>query len=111
MQNMGLKHKRAITISDGKRYFDNVLEGTAREVKSGPITLSGSKQQILKDIEILEEGLTKDINKVEWHCFNGVDDNVETFVKQELKNRKMSENLFIIKRFQLFRNLEFSILE
>ena len=24
----------------------NVLEGTAREVKSGPITLSGSKQQI-----------------------------------------------------------------
>ena len=95
----GLKPKKAITTSDGKRYFDNVLEGTAREVKSGPVTLSKYRDQILKDIEILEEGLTKDINKVEWHCFNGVDDNVETFVKQELKNRKMSENLFIIKRY------------
>lgn len=53
----GLKPKKGITTSDGKRYFDNVLENTAREVKSGPITLSNSKQQILKDIEILNPTL------------------------------------------------------
>ncbi|EKB54082.1 hypothetical protein [Bergeyella zoohelcum] len=75
------------------------MENTAREVKSGPITLSKYKDLILKDIEILEKELTKDINKIEWHCFNDVDDNVEVFIKQELKIRKMNENLFIIKKY------------
>ncbi|MBF7092636.1 hypothetical protein IUY40_13955 [Flavobacterium sp. ALJ2] len=42
----GLKPKKGISTGDGKRYFDNVLEGTAREVKSGPVTLSSSSTTI-----------------------------------------------------------------
>ena len=98
MQNMGLKHKRAITTSDGKRYFDNVLESTAREVKSGPITLSGSKQQILKDIEILNNDLTNgQIKMVEWHCFGGVDkQEIEFFIENNLNTELKNKNVFKI---------------
>ena len=35
----GYKPSKGISTSDGTRYFDNVLDGTAREVKSGPVTL------------------------------------------------------------------------
>lgn len=98
MQNMGLKHKRAITISDGKRYFDNVLQGTAREVKSGPVTLSKYKDQILKDIEILNQNLTNNqISKIEWHCFDETEiDVINNFVEQNLRNELKGKNLFKI---------------
>ncbi|CAA9203299.1 hypothetical protein [Flavobacterium collinsii] len=95
----GLKPKKGIKTSDGKRYFDNVLDEIAREVKSGPVTLSKYKDQILKDIEIISEGLAKDITKIEWHCFSEVDPNVLEFIKKELKNRKISEDLFIVKKY------------
>ena len=94
----GLKPKKGITTSDGKRYFDNVLEGTAREVKSGPITLSGSKQQILKDIEILNNDLTNgQIKMVEWHCFGGVDkQEIEIFIENNLNAELKNKNVFKI---------------
>ncbi|QAR30360.1 hypothetical protein EQP59_02815 [Ornithobacterium rhinotracheale] len=91
----GLKPKKGITTSDGKRYFDNVSDGTAREVKSGPITLSNSKQQILKDIEILNQNLTNNqISKIEWHCFDEVNEiEINKFIqdnlRQELKNTEV----------------------
>jgi len=93
----GLKPRKAITTSDGKRYFDNVLDETAREVKSGPVTLSKYKDQILKDIEIINNDLTNGkVTKIEWHCFDGVDkDAIEEFVKnnlnKELKDKKVFE--------------------
>jgi hypothetical protein len=91
----GIKPKKGITTSDGKRYFDNVLDGTAREVKSGPVTLSKYKDQILKDIEILKQDLTEGkIRNIEWHCFDEVDKiEIDKFVKQELGNKS---NLFKI---------------
>ncbi|MRJ09000.1 hypothetical protein EDL99_09025 [Ornithobacterium rhinotracheale] len=91
----GNKPTKSITTSDGKRYFDNVLENTAREVKSGPITLSNSKQQILKDIEILNQNLTNNqISKIEWHCFDEVNEiEINKFIqdnlRQELKNTEV----------------------
>ena len=93
----GLKPKKGISTSDGKRYFDNVLEGTAREVKSGPVTLSKYKDQILKDIEILNQNITAgQITKIEWHCFGEVDKEViEKFIednlRKELKDKKVFE--------------------
>jgi hypothetical protein len=91
----GLKPKKGITTSDGKRYFDNVLDETAREVKSGPITLTNSKQQILKDIEIIKQDLTQgQIKKIEWHCFEEVEkETIENFIKVSLKDKS---NLFEI---------------
>lgn len=41
----GTKPKKGISTSDGKRYFDNVLDGTAREIKSGNVTLSKKKNK------------------------------------------------------------------
>ena len=94
----GLKPKKAITTSDGKRYFDNVLEGTAREVKSGPVTLSKYKEQILKDVEILNQNLTNNqISKIEWHCFDEAEiDVINNFVEQNLRNELKGKNLFKI---------------
>jgi hypothetical protein len=93
----GLKPKKGISTSDGKRYFDNVLEGTAREVKSGPISLSNSKQQILKDIEILNNDLAKGIDKIEWHCFDEVDQvEIEIFIKEKLRIELKDKGLFKI---------------
>ena len=93
----GLKPKKGISTSDGKRYFDNVLDGTAREVKSGSVTLSKYKDQILKDIEILKRNLTDgQISKIEWHCFDEVDKiAIDKFIKDELKDK--SEYFTIIK--------------
>ncbi|WP_164126142.1 hypothetical protein [Sphingobacterium luzhongxinii] len=93
----GFKPKKAITTSDGRRYFDNVMDETAREVKSGPISLSNSKQQILKDIEILNEDLAKGIDKIEWHCFNVVNQiEIEKFIYENLKPELRSKMLFKI---------------
>jgi hypothetical protein len=87
-----------IQIGSGKRYFDNVLENTAREVKSGPITLSNSKQQILKDIEILNNDLTNgQIKKIEWHCFGGIDQKeIQNFIENNLNNELKNTNVFTI---------------
>lgn len=74
------------------------MEGTAREVKSGPITLSNSKQQILKDIEILNNDLTNgEIKKIEWHCFGGVDkQEIQTFIKNNLNPELKNKDVFQI---------------
>lgn len=91
----GLKPKKGISTGDGKRYFDNVLEGTAREVKSGPVTLS-NKEQLLKDIEIIsDKDLSKKLGltKIEWHCFSDVDPKVIDFVKTELEANNVSTDL------------------
>ena len=83
-----------------KRYFDNVLDGTAREVKSGPVTLSKYKAQILKDIEILNEELAKRIDKIEWHCFDDVEkDAIEKFINENLKEKLRNKGLFTITKY------------
>ncbi|CAA9203303.1 hypothetical protein FLACOL7796_04688 [Flavobacterium collinsii] len=94
----GLKPKKGIKTSDGKRYFDNVLDEIAREVKSGPVTLSKYKDQILKDIEILNQNLTAgQITKIEWHCFNEVDREViEKFIKDNLRKELKDKRVFEI---------------
>ena len=43
-----------IQTGSGKRYIDNVLDGTAREVKSGNVTWGAYKEQVLKDIQIIK---------------------------------------------------------
>ncbi|CAM3178868.1 hypothetical protein [Flavobacterium frigoris] len=90
-----------ISTSDGKRYFDNVLDETAREVKSGPVTLSKYKDQILKDIEILNQNLTNNqISKIEWHCFDGVDtDEINKFINANLRKELKDKGLFKIVKY------------
>ena len=96
----GLKPKKGIKTSDGKRYFDNVLDETAREVKSGPVTLSKYKDQILKDIEILNNDLAKGVDKIEWHCFDGVDKvEIDKFVKENLREELRDKDLFKIVKY------------
>jgi hypothetical protein len=85
----GAKPKKCIKTTDGRRYFDNVLDDVAREVKSGPVTLSQYRDQILKDIEIIKLNLTKgQVNKIEWHCFDGVEKSaIDDFIKAQLKDK------------------------
>lgn len=94
----GFKPSKGISTSDGTRYFDNVLDGTAREVKSGQVTLTQYKNQISKDIEILNQNLTNNqISKIEWHCFDVVEtDAINKFIEQNLRNELKNKGLFKI---------------
>jgi hypothetical protein len=91
----GFKPDIAIQTSDGKRYIDNLLDGTAREIKSGRITLSGSnfKNQIRKDLDILKTQV-KDIEKIEWHALDGIDENALQFIRTEMTLKGISPDLF-----------------
>jgi hypothetical protein len=87
-----------IQTGSGKRYIDNVLDGTAREVKSGNVTWSAYKEQVLKDIDIIERKLGG-INKVEWHCFGEVDNSFIQNVSSELKKIGINEFNFVIIKY------------
>lgn len=87
-----------IQVGNSKRYVDNVLNGTAREIKSGKVSWSAYKDQVLKDIDIVKAQL-KDISKVEWHCFDGVDQSFIDNVKTELQKAGLSEADFKIIKY------------
>ena len=60
--------------------------------------MSKYKDQILKDIEILNNDLTNgQIKMVEWHCFDETEiDVINNFVEQNLRNELKGKNLFKI---------------
>ena len=84
-----------IQIGKSKRYLDNVKNGIAREIKSGRVTWSSYKSQVMKDLEIVVAGI-KNINKVEWHCFGEVDAKFIQNVKAEVKKAGLKDTEFII---------------
>jgi hypothetical protein len=88
-----------ILTGSGKRYIDNVLDGTAREVKSGNVTWSAYKEQVLKDIEIVKQGLLDKIDRVEWHCFGEIDDSFIKNISDELKKAGLAEIDFKIIKY------------
>ena len=92
----GIKPRKAIQTSDGARYVDNLLDGTAREIKSGKITLNGSdfQRQVKKDLEIIKRQLSADVDKIEWHALDGIDDNALQFIRTEMTNQGVSPDLF-----------------
>jgi hypothetical protein len=98
----GIKPRKAIQTSDGARYVDNLLDGTAREIKSGKITLNGSdfQRQIKKDIEIIKQQLSSDVYKIEWHALDGIDDNALQFIRAEMTSQSVSPDLFKVVIYQ-----------
>ncbi|GHT71687.1 hypothetical protein FACS189455_4070 [Bacteroidia bacterium] len=87
-----------IQTGSGKRYIDNVLNGTAREVKSGNVTWSAYKEQVLKDIDIVKNQRGK-IEKIEWHCFDEVDNSFIKNVSEEIKKAGLIESNFMIIKY------------
>jgi len=80
-----------IQTGNGKRYVDNVLDGVGKEIKSGNVSWNAYKDQVLKDIEIVK-AQAKKIKKIEWHCFDEVDN---TFIKN-VKNEVKKTNLHLM---------------
>lgn len=87
-----------IQMGNTKRIIDNVKNGVAREVKSGKVTWSAYKNQVLKDIEIVRQQFQK-IKKIEWHCFDEVEPRFIQNVKNELKKAGLKESDFIIIKY------------
>lgn len=86
-----------IQTGNGKRYVDNVLDGVGKEIKSGRVSWSAYKEQVMKDIEILDRKLGR-IGTIEWHCFDGVDEAFIKNVSLELKKANIDiANFKIIK--------------
>ncbi|MFZ0597939.1 MAG: fibronectin type III domain-containing protein, partial [Flavobacterium sp.] len=88
-----------IQTNNGKRYVDNVLNGVGKEIKSGKVTWSAYKNQVLKDILIIKDQLSDKIDRIEWHCFDGIDESFEKNVKNELKKAGLKETDFMIIKY------------
>ena len=88
-----------IQTGNGKRYIDNVLDGVGKEIKSGKVSWSAYKEQVLKDIDIIKNQLSKDVRKIEWHCFDEVDDSFIKNLKDEIKKAGLRESDFIIIKY------------
>ena len=53
----------------------------------------------MKDIQIVKEKLDERVQKIEWHCFDEVDDSFITNVKTELQKAGLSEDKFKIIKY------------
>ncbi len=86
--------KKVIQTSDGPRFIDNLLNGVAREIKSGYLALNSDiKKQIIRDLLILKAQI-QGIDKIEWHILGGIDDKVIEFARNEMMTRSISTELF-----------------
>ena len=91
----GIKPDFGIQTSDGVRYVDNLLNGSARELKSGKIANTADFQrQVKKDIEIISKSLSSDVSKIEWHALDGIVDNALKFIREEMTKQGVSANSF-----------------
>lgn len=94
-----IEPRKSIRIPPDKRRFpDNFLSNTLKEVKSGRVTLK-YKNQIDKDIKILSDKLKFNgqlIKKIEWHTMGGVDEAVLKYVKNEMQNNGLPLSKFQI---------------
>ncbi|SQA94913.1 fibronectin type III domain-containing protein [Capnocytophaga ochracea] len=88
-----------IQVGNSKRVIDNVLNGVAREVKSGKVTWSKYNDQVMKDIKIIKDNLSDKVDKIEWHCFDEVDPKFIQNVKAEVQKAGLKESDFIIIKY------------
>ena len=88
-----------IQVGNSKRVIDNVLNGVAREVKSGKVTCSKYNDQVMKDIKIIKDNLSDKVDKIEWHCFDEVDPKFIQNVKAEVQKAGLKESDFIIIKY------------
>ena len=88
-----------IQVVNSKRVIDNVLNGVAREVKSGKVTCSKYNDQVMKDIKIIKDNLSDKVDKIEWHCFDEVDPKFIQNVKAEVQKAGLKESDFIIIKY------------
>ena len=88
-----------IQVGNTTRIIDNVLDGVAREVKSGKVTWSKYNDQVMKDIKIIKDNLSDKVDKIEWHCFDEVDPKFIQNVKAEVQKAGLKESDFIIIKY------------
>lgn len=95
----GKKPGKSIEILKKRRYIDNFLDGTAKELKSGKISLK-YKDQIDKDIALLlppPKYIGKEvIKKIEWHTMEGIDEVTLKYIQKELTDKNISIDKFQI---------------
>ena len=72
--NKGIKPDKAAVTVHTKRFVDNVIKNTGRELKSGYVkNTTAFQKQFKKDVDIMFKEID-DITKYEWHCFGGISD-------------------------------------
>jgi len=67
-------------------------------MKSGKISWCIYKDQVLKDIDIIKNQRGK-ITKIEWHCFEEVDESFIKNLKDELRNANVDSSNFVIIKY------------
>jgi hypothetical protein len=74
------------------RETNNNKGNTARELKSGKISLTDAfKRQVRKDIEIIKAQGDL-VDKVEWHALNDIDNDALKFIRDEMTLKGVSAN-------------------
>ena len=95
-----LFEKTQTTASEGNTHKGGNIKGdVAREVKSGRVT-NANKAQLDVDIELMSSPIYRDaaggINKVEWHCFDGADENFKRYLANQLSAKGLPSDAVTI---------------
>ena len=54
------------------------------------------EKQIRKDINILSQELSIDINRIEWHLFEGIDESALKFIQEIAKENNVLDKVKIV---------------
>lgn len=98
----GIKQTESIVTAYTKRFIDNIASNTAKEIKSGFIkNTKDFRKQIRKDLDILASKLKSDIDKVEWHIMEGIDEKAIDFILEEIKYVEEVSSVKIKDKFKI----------
>lgn len=93
----GIKPVNSIKTAFTHRFPDNIKNGISRELKSGYIKHTKMfEKQIRKDINILSQELSIDINRIEWHLFEGIDESALKFIQEIAKENNVLDKVKIV---------------
>jgi hypothetical protein len=69
------------TVKGEVRKVDNLVDKTAKEIKSGELKITDfTDNQLKKDIDMLLDDRTP-VNKIEWHLFGGIDNDAKKLLE------------------------------
>jgi hypothetical protein len=100
----GIKPSRGEKTLLTWRYIDNILQGIARELKSGKVIL-GNKGKPEKGLQCFETQFAKDCEIIfrkeydlyEWHCLNGIDEKALKWALEYAEKMKILDKIkFVI---------------
>lgn len=95
--NGGAKPDFSIKTAFTHRFSDNIKGIVARELKSGYVKMNkGFQKQVKKDINILANKISSQVEKVEWHIIEGIDEACVKYIQTMAREKNVLNQITII---------------